>query len=86
MRKKYLKAVQLAIYVDPAQPEIITEAYTFSFAYHMNPDGTPSLRTGFNVKDNHGNVITVSDTSKSIQQVMRRLIMITQNLPPIPGE
>lgn len=78
--------MQLAIYIDPTQPEIITEAYTFSFAYHMSPDGTPGSATGFNVKDHQGNIITVSNTSRSIQQVMRRLIMITQNLPTLPSE
>ena len=82
---RYLKAVQLAIYVDPAQPEVVIEAYTFSFAYRMNPEGTPAAPTGFNIKDNHGNEITVADTSRNIQQVMRRMILITQNLPPIPG-
>ncbi|KAF8425920.1 HORMA domain-containing protein [Tirmania nivea] len=84
LRKGYLKAVQLAIYVDPAQPDVITEAYTFSFAYRMRPDGTPDAPTGFNVKDSQGNEITVAETSKNIQQVMRRMIVITQNLPTIP--
>ncbi|RPB23270.1 DNA-binding protein [Terfezia boudieri ATCC MYA-4762] len=84
LRRGYLKAVQLAIYVDPAQPDVITEAYTFSFAYRMGPDGTPDAPTGFNVKDNQGNEITVAETSKNIQQVMRRMIVITQNLPTIP--
>lgn len=51
----------------------------------MRPDGTPDAPTGFNVKDNQGNEITVAETSKSIQQVMRRMIVITQNLPTIPG-
>lgn len=77
--------MQLAIYVDPAQPEVVIEAYTFSFAYRMNPDGTRATPTGFNIKDSHGNEITVADTSRNIQQVMRRMILITQNLPPIPG-
>ncbi|KAF8473342.1 HORMA domain-containing protein [Kalaharituber pfeilii] len=84
LAKTYLKAVQLAIYKDEHKPDVIAETYTFSFSYRLNNDGSPVTPTGFNVKDTQGNEITVANTSRSIQHVMRRLILITQNLPPIP--
>lgn len=71
----YLKAVQLAIYVDKEHPDIIVESYTFSFSYRdRNDASTITLR----VTDINGHGVTVEDANKNLQLMMRRLIVITQ--------
>lgn len=77
--------MQFAIYLDPKQPEVVVEAYTFSFSYKEEGGGERSP-VGFNVKDTRGNEITVVDASKNLQQVVRSLIVITQSLQPLPGK
>ncbi|RPB07219.1 HORMA-domain-containing protein [Morchella conica CCBAS932] len=84
LQKGYLKAVQLAIYVDKEHPEIIVESYTFSFSYREKEDGTSAI--GLRVTDINGRGVTVEDANKNLQLMMRRLIVITQNLPPLPDQ
>ncbi|KAI5841344.1 HORMA domain-containing protein [Morchella snyderi] len=84
LQKGYLKAVQLAIYVDKEHPEIIVESYTFSFSYREKEDGTSTIR--LRVTDINGRGVTVEDANKNLQLMMRRLIVITQNLPPLPDQ
>lgn len=80
LKMGYLKAVQLAIYVDKEHPDIIVESYTFSFSYRDKSDGdsTISLR----VTDINGHGVTVEDANKNLQLMMRRLIVITQASSP----
>lgn len=84
LQKGYLKAVQLAIYVDKEHPEIIVESYTFSFSYREKEDGTSAI--SLRVTDINGCAVTVEDANKNLQLMMRRLIVITQNLPPLPDQ
>lgn len=86
LSKSFLKAFQVAVYLDPKQPGVVIESYTFSFAYNKNDDGTPSPPLSLHVKDNKGREVTLTDARKNFQQITRRLIMITQNLPPLPGD
>ncbi|CUS11824.1 unnamed protein product [Tuber aestivum] len=83
LRRGYLKAVQLAIYVDDKHPDIVVESYTFSFTYREKDDG-PSI--SLKVTDMHGNGVTANDANKNLQLMIRRLIVITQNLPPLPDK
>jgi meiosis-specific protein HOP1 len=76
LQKGYLKAVQLAIYVDKEHPEIIVESYTFSFSYREKEDGTSAI--SLRVTDINGRGVTVEDANKNLQLMMRRLIVITQ--------
>lgn len=75
-----LKALQLAIYLDESQPDIITESYTFSFSY-LDGQNIPEI----NITDIHGHKVTVNDASKGAQQMTRRLLTITEGLPALPG-
>ncbi|RPB03934.1 hypothetical protein L873DRAFT_1799903 [Choiromyces venosus 120613-1] len=83
LRRGYLKAVQLAIYVDDKHPDIVVESYTFSFTYREKDDG-PSI--SLKVTDMHGHGVTANDANKNLQLMIRRLIVITQNLPPLPDK
>ncbi|PWW77271.1 hypothetical protein C7212DRAFT_294033 [Tuber magnatum] len=83
LRRGYLKAVQLAIYVDDKHPDIVVESYTFSFTYREKDDG-PSVN--LKVTDMHGHGVTANDANKNLQLMIRRLIVITQNLPPLPDK
>lgn len=76
LKKGYLKAVQLAIYVDKQHPDIIVESYTFSFSYREKGDGTSTI--SLRVTDITGCGVTIEDANKNLQLMMRRLIVITQ--------
>lgn len=76
----YLKAVQLAIYVDKEHPDIIVESYTFSFSYRDKNDGASTIT--LRVTDINGHGVTVEDANKNLQLMMRRLIVITQASSP----
>lgn len=81
LRMGYLKAVQLAIYVDKEHPDIIVESYTFSFSYRDQGDGAATIN--LRVTDITGRGVTVEDANKNLQLMMRRLIVITQVSFPI---
>ncbi|CAZ81535.1 unnamed protein product [Tuber melanosporum] len=83
LRRGYLKAVQLAIYPDDKHPDTVVESYTFSFTYREKDDG-PSI--SLKVTDMHGHGVTANDANKNLQLMIRRLIVITQNLPPLPDK
>lgn len=80
LKMGYLKAVQLAIYVDKEHPDIIVESYTFSFSYRDKSDGASAIN--LRVTDINGHGVTVEDANKNLQLMMRRLIVITQASSP----
>ena len=75
----YLKALQLGIYIDEEHPEVVLESYTFSFVYR-NEDGV-ALR----ISNVAGECVAMNDASKEMRQIIRNLLVITQDLPALPG-
>lgn len=75
-----LKALQLALYLEESRPNIVSESYTFSFSYLGGTD-VPELE----ITDVHGFKVTINEASKGAQQMTRRLLTITEDLPPLPG-
>ncbi|KAK9350854.1 HORMA domain-containing protein [Lipomyces doorenjongii] len=84
LEHKYLKAVLFGIYLDPRHPTDVAETYTFNVAYRE--DNAPDLE----ITDDRGEKITVGvtydDARKTLQQMMRRFITLTQTLPPLPDD
>lgn len=78
LERKYLKSVQFIIYLDESHPEVIFECYTFSFAY---AEGEPAL----SIADSRGRQIIVKHAKTDLQSIMRKMIMASQNLAPLPG-
>lgn len=80
LKDGYLKALQLAIYLDESQPHVVTESYTFSFAYNDELQTTE-----LHIIDIGGAKVTITEADKSAQQLTRRLLVITEGLKPLPG-
>lgn len=80
LKDGYLKALQLAVYLDELQPQVVTESYTFSISYN---DGIQTAE--LHITDQEGTKVTVTEADKSAQQLMRRLLVITEGLKPLPG-
>ncbi|KAK9321763.1 HORMA domain-containing protein [Lipomyces orientalis] len=84
LEHKYLKAVLFGIYLDPRHPHDVAEMYTFNVAYRE--DNAPDLE----ITDDRGEKINVGvtydDARKTLQQMMRRFITLTQTLPPLPDD
>ncbi|BFZ60662.1 hypothetical protein YB2330_001704 [Saitoella coloradoensis] len=79
--KRHLRSVILAIYLDPAKPHDIIESYTFSFAYKSTGEACMTI-----IDTNGQSIDGVKnlDARKSVQALLRRLIMLTQTLRPLP--
>lgn len=77
IKLKYLKALSLGIFTDENKPHELLENYIFGFDYD-NRD-TFTLRI-----NNEGETISLLDSRKMVQQLMRRFIIITQSLDPLP--
>ncbi|KAK6201354.1 HORMA domain-containing protein [Scheffersomyces amazonensis] len=77
---KYLKAIQFSIYFNKGHPEDVSECYFFSFDYENN-----ALQVNSSTSAN----IPISsrlDTREKVMDLIKRLILITQNLDPLPDE
>ncbi|KAG9307646.1 hypothetical protein G9A89_023211 [Geosiphon pyriformis] len=89
----YLRAIIFGIFLDPSQPNKLVECYTFKVTY---PKGEPLLQ----IENNEGKVLTtiggnrtqrgntkastIGEIKKATQQLLRRLILLTQTLKPLP--
>lgn len=84
----YLRSVSLGIYLDENDPTNLCENYVFNFEYgddntvHMNIEemSTPPQ----DVEESTDTPMSLFDSRKMAQQVMRRFIIITQSLEPLP--
>ncbi|OLL24421.1 Meiosis-specific protein HOP1 [Neolecta irregularis DAH-3] len=77
--QKYLKSFILAIFLDPNRPHDIAEAYIFNFNY--------TCETTMEIRNLDGTIvqpISIVSAKRSHQLLMRRMIMITQNLNTLP--
>ena len=74
----HLRGLQLGIYIDEQAPDVVVESYTFSFS--QQNDG----ELGLLVTNQAGNLVN-SNAIRSAQQLTRTLVMIAQNLHPLPG-
>jgi hypothetical protein len=71
----------LAIYSDKQHPTHVCETYTFDFAYSTD-DFNPKVSLTLS----EGTKVLLIKGRKSLQQVVRRTIFITQNLDPLPEQ
>ncbi|KAK6330147.1 DNA binding protein [Orbilia blumenaviensis] len=93
LSKGYLKAFQIAVFLDINHPEIIQEAYTFSINYHRRGPGnamdiknvtmSTDIQNGAG-RDQSAELLDVAQINRSVRALIRRLIVITQNLDLLP--
>ncbi|AMD20111.1 HCL040Cp [Eremothecium sinecaudum] len=79
IKMRYLKAISLGIFTDKSAPQDLLESYIFSFDYPTS--STVNLHI-----NEHDEAISLLDSRKMMQQLMRRFIIITQSLDPLPRE
>ncbi|SCU91559.1 LADA_0F10682g1_1 [Lachancea dasiensis] len=79
IKLKYLKGLSLGIFADENSPTELLENYVFGFNY--GPEGQISV----SVNDGDESV-SLLDSRKVVQQLMRRFIIITQSLEPLPDK
>lgn len=81
IKLKYLKALSLGIFLNEDDPTDLLENYTFTFEY----DGGDNFRMKVGSGDNdEAESISLLDSRKMAQQLMRRFIIITQSLESLP--
>lgn len=92
IKLKYLKALSLGIFKDENNPMDLYENYIFTFDYN-NKDNSVSMSIDTQDsskqtqgKESNNEVISIQDSRKMVQQLMRRFIIITQSLEPLPDE
>lgn len=79
IKLKYLKALSLGIFLNEDDPTDLLENYTFMFEY----DGSDNFHMKVGC-DRDVESISLLDSRKMAQQLMRRFIIITQSLEPLP--
>ncbi|KAK9729532.1 hypothetical protein K7432_000214 [Basidiobolus ranarum] len=81
LEKKYLRSVILGIYLDPNEPTNLAETYTFDITYPEEGETNITI-----TKDNEEIMRFKSkgEIKKASQQLLRRLILLTQTLKPLP--
>ncbi|CAI4065553.1 hypothetical protein SUVZ_09G0920 [Saccharomyces uvarum] len=87
IRLKCLKALSLGIFLE--DPTDLLENYIFSFDYDEANNVNISVNLGDDKKGNNNvsednETISLLDSRKMVQQLMRRFIIITQSLEPLP--
>ncbi|CAI4064612.1 hypothetical protein SKDZ_09G0940 [Saccharomyces kudriavzevii ZP591] len=87
IRLKCLKALSLGIFLE--DPTDLLENYIFSFNYDEANNVNISVDLGDDKKENkniseENETISLLDSRKMVQQLMRRFIIITQSLEPLP--
>ena len=80
IEKKYLKEMMLVVYVDEAHPDVVHEMYTFNFSY---PGGLATCEIAVQ-QGGDGTNISLESVKKSTQSLLRRILVVTQGLSPIP--
>ncbi|CCK69524.1 Hop1p KNAG_0C04220 [Huiozyma naganishii CBS 8797] len=80
IRLKYLKALSLGVFLDENNPTELLENYTFSFEY----DEANNISLQITHGDEKEKPISLLDSRRMVQQLMRRFIIITQSLEPLP--
>lgn len=77
IKLKYLKALSLGIFLDEHDSTSLLENYTFTFDYDVENNVKLSI-------NDEVSTISLLDSRKMAQQLMRRFIIITQSLEPLP--
>ncbi|SCU92480.1 LAMI_0E10660g1_1 [Lachancea mirantina] len=77
VKHKYLSALSLGIFTDINSPTDLVEDYIFAFSYDRRGNVTMSVNGAEELS-------SLLDSRKVVQQLMRRFIIITQSLEPLP--
>ncbi|SCU82479.1 LANO_0B06392g1_1 [Lachancea nothofagi CBS 11611] len=77
IKLKYLKALSLGVFTNENTPTDLLEDYVFGFNY--NNQGEVSISV-----NGEKEAVSLLDSRKDVQQLMRRFIIITQSLEPLP--
>ena len=74
LEKRYLRELHLVVYLDPAHPTSIHEAYSFKFTY---PDGVPSCQV-------EGHSAMKAHIQNSTRDLLQAVLVMTEGLDPLP--
>ena len=83
VKLKFLKSLSFGIYLNQDDPTNLCENYIFNFDYLNNNEVSLNLNKQSS-NGNNDNIISLLDSRKMAQQLMRRFIIITQSLEPLP--
>ncbi|RKO98142.1 hypothetical protein CXG81DRAFT_11092, partial [Caulochytrium protostelioides] len=86
LQKGYLRRMVFAIYEDPSKPDEAIECYTFKFSYPSEGECAIHLTTTSAVVGQRGHAAlpTKHAILRSTTEMLRRLLVLTQTLPPLP--
>ncbi|GMM55383.1 Hop1 protein [Maudiozyma humilis] len=85
MKEGCLRSVSLGIYLDEDDPTNLCENYVFNFEYDENNEIRMNLdEMSTPPRDDMDTTSSLLDSRKMAQQVMRRFIIITQAMEPLP--
>ena len=74
LEKKYLEELQLNVFSDPSQPDIVQESYSMKIFY---PEGLAQCEV-------QGRGATIPDTKLSARNLLLTVVELCQGLAPLP--
>lgn len=77
VKKGYLRAIQFAIYLEESKPLVLTESYLFEVDYRNND-------ISVTINNKYENDFTNLGNREKVQQLVKRLIVLTQSFNPLP--
>ncbi len=83
--RKVLATMRITIFVDKPSPTNIVEAYTYHFKYLVGTGDLPRKLTGMEVSSSSGEALAVADVQQGVIDIVRRLVLVDQTLPALPG-
>ncbi|CCH63128.1 hypothetical protein TBLA_0J01320 [Henningerozyma blattae CBS 6284] len=81
LKLKYLKGLSFGIFLDENNPSSLIENYIFTFEYGKNDNG---IKMSIKNDTSSNESISLLDSRIMVQQLMRRFIILTQSLEPLP--
>ncbi|KAK5015328.1 hypothetical protein LTR39_002675, partial [Cryomyces antarcticus] len=83
LKRNVLRAMQLNLSENAADPSNVVESYTFTFNYARSTDDALSLE-GLEMKGPHGEHVPIINAKHGLQMLVRRVMAICCTLPDLP--
>ena len=77
--------MQFCVILDKTQPENVIESYTFAFKYDTSANTTDRYLDCIVSTENGGKFMNRRHVRADIAKINRTLILLTQDLPHLPG-
>ncbi|KAI9722899.1 MAG: hypothetical protein M1812_001347 [Candelaria pacifica] len=84
--RSVLASMRVTLFVDKPSPANVVEAYTYTFKYLNDTGSLPRGLAGMEISGLSSKALAVEDVQLGVIAIVRRLVLVDQTLPALPGE